>query len=199
MRNLLFLVSPLAALAACYNPTLPQEPFLCNDTSPSCPSGYTCQPNQAGDMVCIEGDSTFPDGRPDAQAFVCADDSQVETAGKNDTKETAYPTPISPSNQETFKLVGLAICPPGDLDFFSLTVGETQNIQATATVNDGPPVQVTIKNSAGVALAEGMQVNNDPHILQATVPNAAAGVYYVVASSGDTSENNYALDIEVTD
>jgi hypothetical protein len=196
MRKLILL---LPLVAACYNPTLPQEPFLCNDTSPSCPSGYTCEADQMGQMVCIDQDTVFPDGRPDAQAFVCADDSQVETTGKNDTIQTAYPTPISPSNSESFKLVGLAICPAGDLDTFSITVSETQNITATASVNDGAPVQVTIMNSSGEPLAEGMQVAGNPLILEAMVPNASAGIFYIQTSSGSTSENNYSLDIEVTD
>ncbi|HEY0194409.1 MAG TPA: hypothetical protein VGC42_25025 [Kofleriaceae bacterium] len=51
------------ALAACspYDPSLPHRPFLCGDTAPRCPDGYTCITD--GDrMVCSDQPAEFDAG-----------------------------------------------------------------------------------------------------------------------------------------
>lgn len=60
-RALLFAI---AALGACtpYDPQLGPTPFLCGDTEPKCPDGYTCQMNGGGSGVCTKGGSTGSGG-----------------------------------------------------------------------------------------------------------------------------------------
>jgi hypothetical protein len=53
----------LASLGACtsYDPSLPDEPFLCGAQEPRCPDGYTCVARPPDAMVCRkDGDGEAP-------------------------------------------------------------------------------------------------------------------------------------------
>jgi hypothetical protein len=53
-RPLLAVFVVFGSLGACspYDPSLPDEPFLCGDEEPRCPDGYTCVTGPADEMVC---------------------------------------------------------------------------------------------------------------------------------------------------
>lgn len=182
---------PLALLVAgCnpYDPALPNTPFRCGMSAPVCPDGYTC--NTSG--VCISGD----DIRPDAStAFVCADDGSLEP---NDVPARSFVTPI-PSAGPTYSLLGLALCPAGDLDHFQFGVtANGTNLQAqVVSVADRGTLQLNLLAPNGMVIATGLSDPATPQLVKLEVSNRlAVGTYVIQVKSPDNTENNYDLSIK---
>lgn len=195
MRAFLF----ISLIAACspYDPDLGASPFLCGKEEPKCPDGYTCN-----GTACVNG-SGGGSGQVDApktSGFQCDDDSATEGPSKNDSTGTAWQTPVA-TNKTTFPLAGLAICPAGDKDNYSVTiVTEGQNLQADITYqDDGAPLQVIILNSSGSPISSSSP--NGADMATTKVPNLPTGTYYVqvaVAPGTTLVENNYKITFTVT-
>ncbi|HVV87523.1 MAG TPA: hypothetical protein VHE35_30995 [Kofleriaceae bacterium] len=186
---------PLAALAALaatgcnpYDPQLGDRPFRCGMSDPVCPDGYSC----SASGVCIAGD----DIRPDAStAFVCADDGSLEP---NDMPNRAFVTPI-PSAGSSYSLLGLALCPEGDVDNFQfgVTVNGTNLDASVVSVAGRTPLQFNLLTSTGSVIATGVSDTATPQMVKLQVENRlAAGTYILQVKSPDMSENNYDLSIK---
>ncbi|MBC7977889.1 MAG: hypothetical protein H7138_23150 [Myxococcales bacterium] len=84
-----------SALVACssYDPSLPDEPFLCGEDEPRCPDGYACVARGSAAPVCRK-DGTAPDAGVDAAPAVTAPIpsarpiSRDRESGLRDVRET---------------------------------------------------------------------------------------------------------------
>jgi hypothetical protein len=194
MRTLAF--SFVAALSACssYNPDLGGAPFLCATDEPRCPEGYACQDDGSSRMVCFSESGGIVDAAP--VGFQCADDSILEGAGKNDTIQTAYATPVA-TQRKDISFAGLAICPEGDKDTYTVNItAANSNLEAVATTESGQPVSVSILGSGGATLNNG--TSSGPNSLRAYVANLPVATYYVQTYAAANVKNNYKVTITVT-
>ena len=162
--------------------------------------GGACYPNGTCNVtllcesgVCVSGhrDAGMSDGSTgDGSGFNCADDSALEP---NDTIGTAFQTPVA-SQMSSLTLAGLAICPIGDKDLFTVSIviantGLTATLDYEATTG----LQASILNSGGVAIANASATG--PKQIRAAVPNLPVGTYYVQVQA--SAQNNYMLRLAV--
>jgi hypothetical protein len=199
MRSFFFLVLASAA-AACspYDPDLGASPFLCGpmDQNPRCPDGYTCMTTTGGDY-CLAAGGMVP---VDANTSHCNDDSQLEP---NDSIAQAFQTPVA-TTKNTLTFAGLAICPMGDKDDYSVTITTAnQNLEVIIEYDPamGADLQGSILNSGGQAIANASPVTGMAGVRRAYTPNLPTGVYYASVfgpTSGALQTNNYKMTINVT-
>lgn len=195
MRSLGFLIVS-AALAACssYNPDLGGAPFLCATDEPRCPDGFACQDDGTGRMVCFSESGGIVDAP--VVGFQCADDSILEGAGKNDTIQTAYATPVA-TQRKDISFAGLAICPEGDKDTYTVNITTANsNLEAVSTWESGMPISVSILGSGGATLNNG--TSSGEKSLRAYVANLPVATYYVQTYAAANVKNNYKVTITVT-
>ena len=195
MRNLLFIA--LASLAACspYDPDLGASPFLCGpvEQNPRCPDGYSCQMTSSGEYCLSEGGMIPVDGNN----LNCADDSSLEP---NEQISQAWVSPVA-TQKTMFTLAGLAICPQGDIDNYSIqTTQANQNLEVLIEYDPaGADLAGAILNSGGTPIA-----NASPTMAgmrRAYTPNLPIGIYYAKVTGptmGGVTTNNYKLTINVT-
>jgi hypothetical protein len=188
VRTLLRQGALLAALAACstYDPNLGAAPFLCGTDEPRCPDGYT--PVDVSVIRCECHRGTLPPDAPDF--YPCNGD----TAEPNESISMATPTHIGLNDTDFFP--NLAICPPTDVDVFSLSVLEPSTlVKATVTfdVARDPPA-IDFLDSGGVSLKPAV-ASPQPGVLVATYTAAIAGTYYVRTSAGQ--DVNYGLRLDI--
>jgi hypothetical protein len=193
----------LALTTACspFSPSLGQTPFLCNpDSEPKCPDGYSCTPIGMQN-VCVKNGTVPPDA-PDPNR-PCYPDMGIETANgsNNDSLTTAYPTPVATTRNDA-DLAG-AICPAGDLDYFSIQLTATQSIELTLTYQDwGAVLQGELENSGGGRLVQLSPMTGVERTMHAKVSGLTSAQYYVKVSGpnvmGMEGRNNYDLKIVVT-
>jgi hypothetical protein len=190
----------LAVFGACtpFSPDLGPAPFLCGpaDQEPRCPDGYTCMDNGNGVEACLAPGGTIP---IDANNLNCANDSNLEP---NDSITQAWVTPVD-TMTKSFPMSGLAICPGGDKDTYSLTNSvATQNIEIIVEFETtGAHLQGAILNSSGTPIANASPVAGMAGHIRAYAPNMPVGIYYAQVfgpSSGSLTTNNYKLTINVT-
>lgn len=196
MRSLSFLLLA-AALAACngYDPQLPGRAFACDTAEPRCPDGYSCQDEGMGSMVCFSESGGVVDAP--VSGFQCADDSALETPGRNDTTGTAFATPIASATRKSISFAGLAICPEGDKDTYQVNIiTAMSNLEAVTEWPSGMPVSVSILGSGGATLNNG--TSSGANMLRAYVANLPVGVYYVQAYAAANVKNNYKVTLTVT-
>ena len=195
MRSLGFLIIS-AALTACssYNPDLGGAPFLCDTVEPRCPEGYSCMDDGTNRMVCFSDSGGIVDAAP--VGFQCADDSILEGAGKNDTIQTAYATPVA-TQRKDISFAGLAICPEGDKDTYTVNITTANsNLEAVSTWESGMPISVSILGSGGATLNNG--TSSGEKSLRAYVANLPVATYYVQTYAAANVKNNYKVTITVT-
>jgi hypothetical protein len=187
--------SLVAGGGACspYDPQLPSQPFRCNATEPKCPDGYACVDLGANKQVCEPGAAGVDAGPTiDAAPLTCNNDAILEP---NDTIAQASPSGVQ-DQRKSFKLVGVAICPATDKDTFLVTItAANTNIEAIATVTGGDPVKVSILNSTGISVTDGVASAGST---RAYLANAPQGTYYVQIFGTATSRSNYDLQINST-
>jgi hypothetical protein len=193
----LFIV--LASLAACspYDPDLGPSPFLCGpaDQTPRCPDGYACMMVDTTEY-CLAMGGTVP---VDGNALNCADDSALEP---NDMIAQAYQTPVA-TQKNNIVFAGLAICPNGDKDNYSVTITQAnQNLEVLLEYDPaGADLQGSILNSGGTPIANASPVTGMPGHRRAYTPNLPTGTYYSAVFGpmmGGVTTNNYKLTINVT-
>lgn len=196
-------VAALLVATGCnaYDPNLGASPFRCAAAEPRCPDGYECVSYSPTDNVCeLEGSAgerpdagAEPDGG--AEPFQCADDAVLEP---NDSLNDPTLTPI-PTHASEYRLVGLAICPEDDADFFRFDVdqsGKDVLIQVDYLAQRGE-LLVDLLNSSGVSISQGTPAGGDANVLRMQIPNVPQNTYYVhVRSNG--AKNNYSLQIAVS-
>lgn len=180
----------LLALGACdaYDEDLGSSPYLCGSGEPRCPSGYTCTENPTtGAEVCLRAGDTIG-------AVECADDSAYEP---NETLTEAHETAVEADTTVTQE--GLAICPAGDRDVFSLVIsGDDRHVELLMTYEaNGAVLGARLLNAGGIPIATAMEVDGQPRTVRAVAQNVPAGTYFVDVSSA-TSVNNYSFTLDVT-
>jgi hypothetical protein len=196
MRACLLLV--LATACSPFSPSLGQTPFLCNpDSDPKCPDGYSCTPIGMQN-VCVKNGTTPPDA-PDPNRS-CYNDMGLETANgaNNDSLSTAYPSPVATTRNDA-DLAG-AICPAGDLDYFSVQLPITESLEVTLTYADwGAVLQGEIENSGGGRLVPLSPMTGVDRTMHAKVSGLTSDQYYVKVFGpnmpGTEGRNNYDLHI----
>jgi hypothetical protein len=171
-------------------------PFFCGSAAPQCPDGYACNgADGSGRMLCMKTAGV------DANNLMkmCADDSSVEGPNRNDTVATAFPLP-SPLPQNPFLLAGLAICPMGDKDNYSLVLTTTGEIKVDMTYESwGSPLQGAILNSAGTPIKPMTAVSGMMNVMEADAASLPSDMYFiqVFGPSAAPGINNYKLSISV--
>jgi hypothetical protein len=181
----------LVVVAGCpYKPDLDKEPFFCNTSAPECPHGYNCQPDEAGEMVCVQNGL---EAIPDALPVNCADDATMEP---NDTIQTAYATPLElPLIHISYS--GLSICPATDIDSYKLDVAAAgHSIDVVQTYEPGYPLSVSLFDLDGTKVADGAPSGDN--IVTLHYANTNSGAYYIQVLSPTSHENNYRLEITTT-
>jgi hypothetical protein len=195
MRRLLLLAFITSAAGACtsYNPSLPQEPFLCADDDPKCPDGYACVVSGNQNLCMAEG------GGSGSGTFQCADDSQLEGASRNDTIATAFPTGVADRPGMTITFDGAAICPATDVDDYGIVLALQQNIEIRVEYDsDGGALQAAILSSDGSVAKSATAVQGATDTIDAVVETAPAGQYYASVFGSGSTENNYKITISIT-
>jgi hypothetical protein len=198
MRSLIF-IALASAITACtpYDPDLGPSPFLCGpaDQAERCPDGYTCTMMGTAEY-CLAMGGMVP---VDANNLNCADDSSLEP---NDMIAQAFQTPVA-TTKNTLTFAGLAICPAGDKDNYSVTITTAnQNLEVIIEYDaSAADLQGSILNSGGNAISNASPVTGMPGVRKAYTPNLPVGVYYAVVFGppmGDLKTNNYKMTINVT-
>lgn len=185
-------------LAACspFSPDLGNTPFGCTVDDMKCPSGYVCTDDGTSRLVCVAEGSMIVDAP--VTGFQCANDSNIEGTGGNDTITNAFNSQVNGSTRKTIEFADLAICPEGDKDNYLLqTATANQNIEVIVSWDSGMPMSVSILGSGGQTLATGM-ATSDPRAVRAYIANAPVGSYYALVTAGPTTKNNYRLAITIT-
>jgi hypothetical protein len=195
MRNLLLIALFASTITACspYDPDLGPSPFLCGpaDQDPRCPDGYTCTMMGTQEYCLAMGGMVPVDGA----AFNCADDSNLEP---NET--TPFDTSVA-TQKSTITFAGLAICPAGDRDLYTVTITfANQNLEMLMEYDPAAAdLQGSILNSGRTPIANASPTEAGKR--RAYTPNLPTGIYYVAISGptmGDLTMNNYKMTINVT-
>jgi len=204
MRSFIFFAASLASLSACspYSPDLGGSPYRCAAEEPRCPEDFTCQGDGTGVEICVGANGPGPDAAP--SGFMCADDSVLEGAGKNETINTAYATPVA-SQRKDISFAGVAICPEGDRDTFLVNIvaansdleATTSWLAASGTASTGQPISVNILNSGGTSIANSTSAGELSQ--KAFAANLPIGQFYVQVYAAATAKNNYRVEIKVTE
>jgi hypothetical protein len=180
-----------------YDPDLGENPFTCGTSEPKCPDGYTCQTTTGEaptrNICVIEGGQLID---ANINAFACADDQTLEGPSKNDTINTASQTPVA-LRQKEIPYKGVAICPEGDKDVFAINVGVAlQTIEIVVSWHDGLPISASILGVHGTPLVPA--TSNGERSIKAVASQLEVGTYYAQVFAGQTTQNNYDLQIVVT-
>lgn len=179
----------LTLLAACnpYDPDLGKTPFRCGMSDPVCPDGYAC--NASG--VCVQDLSDV-----DASTqFSCSDDGMLEP---NDMHTRAFVTPI-PGASMMYSLLGMALCPAGDVDHYQFGVTQNgTNLEAqVVSVAGRTPLELNLLTTSGAVIATGISDAATPQKVRLEVSNRlAAGSYVIQVKTPDMTENNYDIVIK---
>jgi hypothetical protein len=191
------------ALAACspYSPDLPYSPFLCGSGTPACPDGFACTGMDSNNnKTCVSTSAKMPDAGSNVDGM-CANDSQVEGANRNDTIANAFPLPDPLPNNGSIKLSALAICPMGDVDNYSLIINANHEINAQMTYESwGAPLSGEIRTAAGQPVKTMGPLSGMDRTLSADAASLPAGQYIVKIYGPSTApgQNNYTLTVTVT-
>jgi hypothetical protein len=199
MRESLLFLALVSAVTACtpYDPDLGPSPFLCGpaDQNPRCPDGYMCMMVDTTEY-CLASGGTVP---VDGNSLNCADDSQLEP---NDSYTMSFQTPVATQKNNVI-FAGLAICPAGDKDNYSVTItAANQNLEVLIEYDPaGADLQGSILNSGGTPIANASPVSGMPGQRRAYTPNLPTGTYHAAVfgpTMGGVTTNNYKLTINVT-
>jgi hypothetical protein len=199
MRILALSIAVVGGIAAAncnpYSPDLGATPYTCPDGI--CPADYTCTTTTdmpPKDKVCVAKGGNVPDAGSGG-GFQCADDSSVEQAGRNDTIQTAFQTPVA-SQMMMLALAGLAICPEGDKDNYAIDITvANQNLEVISSWDSGQPVNVSILNAGGTSIGNGLAMGT--MAMRACVPNLPVGKFFASTFAATGVKNNYRLSIKI--
>lgn len=198
------------ALAACYNPALPAEPFLCGPGG-ACPSGYTCYGGICRDSV--PGCVTRQDGTLYGDWPAQANDNDLEPnnhedlattlpCGQNPRTDPTYATRCPTRDNYTNGLMNLTICPAKDMDFYKIYLysGETITFEVVFLHQSTPPrnLDAQVKTLDPITgqmkqVAIGQSTNNNETLNVSVDPAAELyeGWYYLVVYGATPADENY--------
>ena len=177
------------AVAGCnaYDPSLGDQPFRCGDGEDRCPDGYECVVYGPDMELCERGSSS---GGPDGGNTNCNND-ELEP---NDAIASASDTRI-PEQQSSISLVGLSICPSGDVDLYRFGIDQSgQNLDARIDFM-GAALELEVLESGGTTIRTG---EADGDGVAVAVPNMPPGTYFIQVSAGGGDANNYNIEINVS-
>lgn len=193
MRALPCFALVLVGACSAYDGDIGPTPYLCGETDPPCPEGYTCQDDiTTGEQVCVGGNGML------SHDFDCADDSASEP---NNMLDVATMTPLD--GMKMFAKDGLAICPAGDKDLFAITIAtQNETVELTAEFQaNGAPLVGAILNAGGIPIATASLVAGETTKIHAMAQNLPAGKYYAQVAagvSGALTLNNYKVALAVS-
>ena len=200
---LLLAGAALAAACNSYDPDLGAVPFRCGTDEPRCPLGYTCVSYSADEELCEktgddEGGGGDAGSQPDAGSgeFSCADDGELEP---NNAREEATNTLI-PSLHDTYKLVSLSICPDTDMDVFRFEVDVSgKNLRADLSYQTARgQLILEVLEDGGTVIRTAEAVSGMADLFRAEVPNMPQGTYFVQVRAPAGIENNYTIEIALS-
>ena len=203
MRALALPLLAAAALAGCnsYNPDLGAVPFRCGTDEPRCPLGYTCVSYSDDEELCektgSEQDGADAAPTPDAGGdFTCADDGELEP---NNNLEEPTDTLI-PMVHDTYKLVSLSICPDTDVDVFLFKVDVSgKNLRADLSYQAARgQLILEVLEDGGEVIRTAEPVSGMADLIRAEVPNMPQGDYFVQVRAPADIENNYTIEISLS-
>ena len=182
----------LAAGCSSFSPNLGDTPFFCGSDKPQCPEGYTCMP-QGSASICVAPSIMLPDANPAGCSVI---DQNLEP---NDTMSNALDTQVESTRPQGIDFAGLAICPAGDQDYYSVEMNGGDHLDVTVSQGiAGSPLHLLIETPSGATLAEGSPVPNT-HNLHAFINDPLpAGQYFVLvqaATANPMGTNTYGLEI----
>jgi hypothetical protein len=198
MRALLALSTAALLAGACnpYDPDLGETPFRCGTTPPLCPEGYACVGSDPASAVCVKpgGSGDGPDGG--GNTGQCTGDN-----GNEPNEDTGDPTitPI-PDFQSDYNVVGVEICPEGDVDVYQLRIdvpGKNVKVEVMHEAANGQ-LTLDVLNGTGMSVASGMAVGGNSNLLRAEVNNLPTGTWFARVQGAGAIRNSYDLVIEVT-
>src|SRR5690606_21218725 len=195
-RALMPLLLGLAA-GACnsYDPDLGAAPFRCGTSEPRCPLGYTCVAYSDTEQLCeVTGGGDDQGGpEPDAGAFACADDGELEPNNGTDQATNTF----IPSVHDSYRLVGLSICPDNDEDYFLFVVDIAgKNLRADLRYQSARgQLILEVLNGDGAVISTAEAVAGMPDLLRADVPNLPQGTYFAKVRAPAGIQNNYDVAI----
>jgi hypothetical protein len=191
MMKAFFAFSVVLAACSPFDPDLGNAPYLCPDDT--CPSGYECKTTTdpaPKDKVCVSEGGLAPDGG--GGGFQCLDDSGF---GQNDMITGAFATPVTSTGTMMFSALA-AICPEVDKDNYSMSLtGSGTSVEAVVTWESGQPVNVSLLNTAGSTIKNGIPMGDNG--FRACATNLPAGTYYASAFAGAAVKNNYRIAIKI--
>jgi hypothetical protein len=140
---------------------------------------------------CLAMGGTVP---VDSNGFACADDSNLEP---NDTNP--FDTSVA-VQKSTITFAGLAICPAGDKDMYTVTITTAnQNLEVLMEYDPAAAdLSGAILNSGRTPIANASPTEAGKR--RAYTPNLPTGIYYVSITGPMTglTMNNYKMTINVT-
>jgi hypothetical protein len=231
MRTAFTLLGALLTLSSvgCYNPALPDQPFLCDlpRGKGTCPDGYQCYGGICGKKMpdCLShadpqydswtsNDSDLePNNHPElAVTLPCGDNP-------NPNVNPGYYTQCITRSGVTNGLTKLLICPIGDVDLYKiyLLANETISFAIATKYSASPPRDIDARiwrwdfvQNDYVTVTEGVSTNNDEvlNFSTATATGNPEGWYYLEIfgksadpdpTKGDVNEYAITFTLNATD
>lgn len=149
---------------------------------------------------CASSTSTDASGGVDAGVeFSCNDDALVTgDPGGNDTLATATQTGVG-TGAVVYSGARMAICPASDVDLFALDPRPIDSIEARVFFDpDVGAIALRIIDAGGNQLAAGSDTDQRGAI-RLRYSHDSPETLFVEVSSGDGAENNYDVQVYVTD
>jgi hypothetical protein len=127
---------------------------------------------------------------PAEGCVTCDNDSALEP---NESIQAAHVV-------STYTLDGLAICPVGDKDYYSINLATPgTNLEMLVLYEAaGAELQGALLNSSGLSIATATATSGGKRTKRAYLPNLPTGIYYAEVTASPSGTNNYRLWLSVT-
>jgi hypothetical protein len=182
------LVPFVLVLAGCFDPAYPSRPFFCTAAEPDCPSGYHCDLDGG---VCTNGTPTHV-------TKTCSDEDLEKPPGTNrednDTRENATPLVLGATGAS---LVGLEICTPEDVDYYSFTLSAQKKVTLTVSFTraDGELSAALVDAADNVAAAATASADG----LRAEATMGPGACYAKIWAGPQGTANKYSrMEVAIT-
>jgi hypothetical protein len=187
----------LTTLAACdpFTPNLGPDPFRCARTPPLCPDGYACVLTQGVPVCTLHGEQAREAGTREAGQTPI---DMPQTCPDVDLEPNDSTTQATPLPRQSVTLEKLALCPVGDVDFYSLDLLQSDNLTVDLFQTLAQTQVADLEVLAGdgkTVLGSATGANTDQHVAL-SVPSA--GKYYIyVLGDSPLVTTAYSLQIQI--